>query len=815
MFQTLVKRLTAVSLAALIAAGSSSLMVSAKTFEDVNSEYDYAEQVDLLSDIGVILGTSDTEFSPEEPVTREQMAMLLYRLMLGRNNAGSVNSSPFTDITNDTYFGAISWAYASGYILGTGENTFEPQGGITMQDAMTILVRALGQSNANMNKGYPWTYIDAGLKLELDNQLEGIGYTQILTRGQVAALLYNALTAEYLIPKTAANGLTYLEKTSIIENVFGYEIKDAVVTATNNYAIGASDTVIKNGYVTLTSEGGAFSVSFEELGLDGSPDAWLGRELRVICKTDAQNKLTSVLGAVFNGRSEIVTTATFADGNKAVTLGSQSYNVVETLSDSLATNANELLVFAYDNDGKLAQITSNAALASLLGYFEIELIYDNKTTEIAERAIVKNYTFGRLDTTNNKINLAGGLTEAELTGGFSNESEAAHGDYVLYYYNPAVKSLEIAEKLTASAGFVSKISGGKATIGGTEYTIGCAQAGVDPASLAASLTIGRDISFIAKDGKLLAIVNAPVVLSDSQYLVTTSNAIPVFTSGSLQYVVNAIINGSAAQIIVNDPSITQGNVYRYIQDANGVYALFARGSAYFTQSHEFSTQNEIAEDTTIAHNSLPYYTFAGINFVTDANTLILVNNNGTIETHKGVFNHTIDINAGATVTAVHLNKPGTIDCLSFLYVSDGHIEGATATTSFVKIIAPAGHEYVNGTVYTMYTVYNFQTGTIETRLSIHGDLAANAILALDTNAFISTTEAGEAHIEGTVTGYTGTTVTIGEQVYSLDAGAKVVTIDGTTVTAKAIADAYQKDVEVIVKGTTVTSIIIKPAASAE
>ncbi|MBO5274763.1 MAG: S-layer homology domain-containing protein [Clostridia bacterium] len=815
MFQTLVKRLTAVSLAALIAAGSSSLMVNAKTFEDVNSDHTYTEQIDLLSDIGVILGTSETEFSPEEPVTREQMALLLYRLMLGRNNAGSVNSSPFTDITDETYFGAISWAYASGYILGTGENSYDPRGGITMQDAMTVLVRALGQSNANMNKGYPWTYIDAGLKLELDNQLEGISYTQTLTRGQVAALLYNALTAEYLIPKTASNGMTYLEKTSIIENVFGYEIKDAVVTATNNYAIGLSDTVVKNGFVTLTSEDGSFSVNFEELGLDGTPDAWLGRELRVICKSDAQNKLVNVLGAVWNGRSERVTTAAFEQDNKSVTLGSQKYNVVETLSDSLATNANELLVFAYDNDGKLTQITSNAALANLLGYFEIELIFDSKSSETADRAIVKNYTFGKLDTTNSKINLAGGLTEAELTGGYSNKAEASHGDYVLFYYNPAVKSLEISEKLTPSAGFVSKISGGKATIGGTEYTIGFAQAGVDPASLLASITIGRDISFIAKDGKLLAIVNAPVVVSDSQYLVTTSNAIPVFTNGSLQYVVNAIINGSAAQIIVTDPTITQGNVYRYIQDANGVYALFARDSAYFTQSHEFSTHNEISENTTISHNSLPYYTFAGINFVTDANTLILVNNNGTLETHKGIFNHTIDINAGATVTAVHLNKPGTVDCLSFLYVSNGHIANATATTSFVKILAPAGHEYVNGTVYTIYSVYNFQTGTVENRLSIHGDLTANAVLALDTNAFISTTEAGEAHIEGTVTGYTGTTVTIGEQVYALDANVKIVTLNGTTVTAKTIADAYQQDVEVITNGTAVTSIIIKPAASAE
>lgn len=740
------------------------------------------------------------------------MALLLYRLMLGRNNAGNVNSSPFTDITDNTYFGAISWAFASGYILGTGENTFNPQGGITMQDAMTILVRALGQSNANMNKGYPWTYIDAGLKLELDDRLEGVAYTATLTRGQVAALLYNALTAEYLIPKTAANGLTYLEKTSIIENVFGYEIKDAILTATNHYAIGGNETVVKHDFVTLTSENGSFTVNFEELALDGTPDTWLGRELRIICKTDTQTKLTTVLGATFRGRTETVTTASFENNNQSVTLGSQKYNIVETLSNSPATNTNELLIYAYDKDGTLTQLTSTAALADLLGYFEIELIFDSKISDTADRALVKNFTFGKLDMTNGKLNLADGLTEAELTGGFVNKAEASHGDYVLYYFNPALKLLEISEKITPSAGFLSKISGNNVTIGGTEYTIGCAQAGVDPATLAASLSIGRDISFIEKDGKLLAVVNAPVTVSDSRYLVTTSNAIPVFTNGSLQYVVTAILDGSEVQIIVNDPTVVSGKTYRYILNADGVYALFADSSAYFTQSHELFTSTTVDTETTVSHHSLPYYSLAGTNFVTDENTVILIRRNGSFEMHKGSFRHTITIAAGADVTAVYKNEVGDVETLSFLYISNGHMEGAVATEHYVKILSPAGHEYVNGAVYTLYSVYNFSTGSVETKLSIHGDLAADTILALDTNDFISTTEIGETFLEGSVTGYTAATVTIEDRVYLLDTNAKIVTLNGSAVTAKSIADAYGHSVEAIVSGGIVTSVIIKPAA---
>ncbi|MBQ4606583.1 MAG: S-layer homology domain-containing protein, partial [Clostridia bacterium] len=149
------------TLAALLIAGSGT-MVFAKDFSDVD-DLSYAKtEIDMLSDIGVIKGTSDTEFSPDELVTREQMAAFLFRLMLNKEDAGRVNTTQFKDLYEPYYNGAISWANASGYILGTSKTTFEPTGGITLQDGMAMLVRALGQEKDNMNAGYPWSYINAG-----------------------------------------------------------------------------------------------------------------------------------------------------------------------------------------------------------------------------------------------------------------------------------------------------------------------------------------------------------------------------------------------------------------------------------------------------------------------------------------------------------------------------------------------------------------------------------------------------------------------------------------------------------------------------
>ena len=112
------KKILSATLAVLMIMSAFVFSTSAKNFEDVPSDHKFAEQIGIIADIGVTVGTSDTEYSPEVKVTREQMALLLYRLMVGNENSGKVNTTPFTDLTDPTYFGAISWAYANEYIIG-------------------------------------------------------------------------------------------------------------------------------------------------------------------------------------------------------------------------------------------------------------------------------------------------------------------------------------------------------------------------------------------------------------------------------------------------------------------------------------------------------------------------------------------------------------------------------------------------------------------------------------------------------------------------------------------------------------------------
>ncbi|MGN1345194.1 MAG: S-layer homology domain-containing protein, partial [Eubacteriales bacterium] len=279
------KKIMSTSLAALMVAGCGTITF-AKNYDDVASDHKAKTEISILSDIGVIKGTSEGEFSPDDPVTREQMAALLFRLMLGRDDAGRVNTTEFTDLYEPYYNGAISWANAAGYIIGTSRVTFEPRGGITKQDAMTMLVRALGQDSDKMNDNYPWSYINAAIKLGLDRGLENVDYSETLTRAETAMILYNALSAEYLISKTTSNGNVYYESTSIIEEVFGYSMTDAVLVSTNDYSIDG-DTVVKSNYVTMrgTDENGKtfyMTVPYDQMNLEGNANSHLGEGYRVI-----------------------------------------------------------------------------------------------------------------------------------------------------------------------------------------------------------------------------------------------------------------------------------------------------------------------------------------------------------------------------------------------------------------------------------------------------------------------------------------------------------------------------------------------------
>ena len=108
-------------------------------FSDVPASAFYADAVAWLKAEGITTGTSATTFSPNDPVTRGQMAAFLFRL------AGEPGGSPahgFSDVPASAFYAnAVKWLKAEGITTGTSATTFSPSDPVTRGQMAAFLYR--------------------------------------------------------------------------------------------------------------------------------------------------------------------------------------------------------------------------------------------------------------------------------------------------------------------------------------------------------------------------------------------------------------------------------------------------------------------------------------------------------------------------------------------------------------------------------------------------------------------------------------------------------------------------------------------------
>ena len=94
---------------------------------------------------GITAGTSATTFAPNSPITREQMAAILYRYAAykGYDVSQKADLSGYTDAASISGYAkdALAWANAQKLITGVTDTTLNPQGSATRAQVATILMR--------------------------------------------------------------------------------------------------------------------------------------------------------------------------------------------------------------------------------------------------------------------------------------------------------------------------------------------------------------------------------------------------------------------------------------------------------------------------------------------------------------------------------------------------------------------------------------------------------------------------------------------------------------------------------------------------
>lgn len=346
-----IRFLTAILTIVLVSVMCFTVSAAKTQFTDVDeNNKELTEAVSLLSYLNVTKGTTDTTFGTDENVTRQQMAAFIYRFVKSGKSfeSSSINSTTFTDITDSTYFGYISWASASGIINGTSKTTFNPTGNITLQDAYTMIVRAL-EYEKDEKLPYPYGYIDIAESedVQLDKNLPAeVDYTTPLTRGNVATLLYNAFFAEtgivetktvtYRIPtepagtfRTDVQNVEY--RPTVAERFYGAKRGQFTVRATPHYSFndapgsslyapidaGFSYDTVRLVAVDENEQVSEFIYKFEDLDLPGIADDYIMNVFDVFytVKEDDKKQVDKVLYADCDRSVEVATQATLVKKN--------------------------------------------------------------------------------------------------------------------------------------------------------------------------------------------------------------------------------------------------------------------------------------------------------------------------------------------------------------------------------------------------------------------------------------------------------------------------------------------------------------------
>ena len=173
-------------------------------FNDVRKGDWFYGAVEFAELNGLMQGDSKTVFSPNQKLSRAQLAQILY------NKEGKPwvrDGSSFTDVpAKEWYANAVNWAAQKGYVMGYDSTHFGPNNSITREQLATILWRYAGEPKGKKNVLSPFT--DAGkaseyalpaLRWAVQNEIiRGKGNhrldpTGTATRAEVAQMLMNFL----------------------------------------------------------------------------------------------------------------------------------------------------------------------------------------------------------------------------------------------------------------------------------------------------------------------------------------------------------------------------------------------------------------------------------------------------------------------------------------------------------------------------------------------------------------------------------------------------------------------------------------------
>lgn len=239
-------------------------MTSFAAFNDVATDSIYAQSISRLSGMGIITGYGDGNFGVYDKLTRSQFSKLSVMLLGETDLATSKKAPTFTDVAKTHWgVGYINQISSKGIITGYPDGSFRPDDYISYAQAITVMVRMLGFTAADVGERWPFDYIEKARDLNL---LDGLNFSEddFITRGDAAIMLDRLLfvqtkTGTRLIEQTDFKAT----KTGTGDSVYYSPVDTGVVLSCSNAIATYGDDKGKMEYYTKLMLGDGSIVSYK------------------------------------------------------------------------------------------------------------------------------------------------------------------------------------------------------------------------------------------------------------------------------------------------------------------------------------------------------------------------------------------------------------------------------------------------------------------------------------------------------------------------------------------------------------------------
>ena len=749
------KRALSLGLTATMISGLMVMGSSAASYADVTSEQNQ-EAIEVLKEVGIMVGDDKGNFNPEAKVTRNEMAVVMSNLM-AYNVKTYANTSPFTDVPEwaEPYVAAC---YTNGITSGYDAKTYGGSDSVTTGQAALMVMKALGYFQYQSDFGADWqlSTVAQGNKIDLFDDVDS-GVKEAMTRNDVAQLVLNALEA----------GTVEAEKNGQDINVGDISITSGVtykyVTSGKDYAKAIND----NQSTSANSINGV-TAPIVELGeklyqgdlTKASEEDDFGRPAT---KWEYQAKEIGTFADkadyVF---TDSVTSKELYDAVGKTATGDKYDWSVAVNGDYVDYDGADLYANRTDNDADFAE---KAGLDELTGNGVITEVFVDGTAdeESVHIAVINQYAAEvlKVDEDDKTITLADLDNGPAKTSDTFDTTDFAEDDIVVYTYAEGeIQSVYAAEKLE---GEVTRVrsnttdgetgNGDNFVVDGTTYKYNATVSGAERLT---SDAVSNDVVAYLDANGYVVYIDESAVSYDYAYVMTmgtdgdkfdNSNANSksetvyarlILTDGTIAKVETDLkaedVNNNGQKDTLEDTIKHYTNrIVAYSVDKDDVYSLTIKDAGKADVA-------DAAADVKIENGKAGFKAYAaGNSYSANSNTVFVVVDSADkyddydVTVYTGIKNvPDIDAIADKTWSAVALDNKGAV--AKVVYIEDGDISGTDQT---IFAIANSGAKIQkdkdNGEYYEITAVVNGEIKTLNVKAGSNSAVDA-LVKGIDNNA---------------------------------------------------------------------------------